>query len=225
MPSWRDITCIFLLLLLPASLSAQEGSAILHPQGPVSVNGTSIPATWTLSENDSVRVEAQATAQLDMSGSSVSVASDTLFSYEGNENELLLDHGLLQVNTSRKLKVRVGCVTVWPVNDAWTKYDVMDVNGRVKIVADQNDVYVQRGSATQSAMQKKEQHERTIVHQGEQATREEHCGAATLPNANTANGPLFDSLKLKLLGVAGAGALACVALCRSGDDPISPSRP
>lgn len=225
MPSWRDITCVFLLFLLPSSLAAQEGGAVLHPQGPVSVNGTSIPATWTLSENDSVRVEAQATAQLDMSGSSVSAASDTLFSYEGNENELLLDHGLLQVNTSRKLKVRVGCVTIWPVNDAWTKYDVMDVNGRVKVVANENDVYVQRGSAAQAATQKKEQHERIIVHQGEQATREEHCGAGATPSANSAAGPLLDSMKLKLIGGAAAAALACVAVCRSGDDPISPSRP
>jgi len=149
LPDWRQLTCVLMLCTLPGTLLAQEpSSAILHPQGNVTVNGNPASVSWTLAKDDSVQTNAQGLAEMDASGSSVSVAPDTLFSYD--QDELALAHGTLMVNTNRRLKVRVGCVTIWPVKNAWTKYDVTDAAGKIHIVSHQSDVFVEhRSAATQ----------------------------------------------------------------------------
>jgi len=62
-------------------------------------------------------------------------------------DELALDHGSLQLNTSREMRVRVGCITVVPVTSDLTQYDVTDLNGKIKVVAYKNDVRIQYKSA------------------------------------------------------------------------------
>ena len=53
-------------------------------------------------------------ARIEMIGSSVDVNPETMVQFQGDE--LALDDGSLSVNTSRGLRIRVGCVTVTPVN-------------------------------------------------------------------------------------------------------------
>lgn len=60
--------------------------------------------------------------------------------FEGDE--LVLEHGTLQVNTWRGIKVRVDCLTVIPPAQEWARYDVTDVDGRVLVLAHQNDVKI-----------------------------------------------------------------------------------
>ena len=61
--------------------------------------------------------------------------------FEGDE--LVLDHGTLSVNTTRGMRVRIGCLTITPVDDGnWTHYDVADVNGKVTVSALKLDVYI-----------------------------------------------------------------------------------
>jgi hypothetical protein len=212
--------------VLPATLLAQDpDAAILRPQGQVTVNGITTPASWTLAMDDSVRTESSAGAQLDASGSSVVVGAETLFQFEGRE--LLLEHGSLFANSSRSLKVRVDCVSIWPAADTWTKFEVTDRDGRVHIFARQGDVNVEVGRSRISNVQKPGHAERVTLRQGEQTTWEEHCEAA--PRSTSAppgaQGPILNSTVAKYAGVAGiAGLTACVMLCR-GDDPVSPSKP
>ena len=104
--------------------------------------------------------------------------------FEGNE--LVLDHGSLSVNTSRGLRVRVGCLTVTPVNDAqWTHYDVVDCDGKVTVSALKNDVYIDARSSNPQQARQSSRSSRVTVREGEQKSREEKCGGAYLNRAAT----------------------------------------
>ena len=149
---------------------------------------------------------------------------ETVVQFEGDE--LVLDHGTLQVNTSRGMRVRVNCVTIIPVNHELTRYEVVDVDGRVRVSALVNDVNIQRknGDARRS---KPADSENATVRQGEQATREDRCGGAAVSPAGMvdAKGAIFNSLEARIFGFAAVGVITCYALCRDNGNPISPSKP
>ena len=226
MPLGRKFVCVFLLVVAPRVILAEDSAgAILRPQGDVKINGAGTPASWALVSHDVVRTESGAAAQLDASGSSVVVASETMFQFEGSE--LVLEHGTLLVNTNRSLRVRVGCIKIWPVVDGWTKYEVTDVDGEVRVFAQASDVNVEYGTSRVSTGDKPSKTERVTVRQGERTTRDEHCAVAEKAReyaSAPANRPLLETPVAKWTGVGLAGAVTCVALCR-GDNPVSPSTP
>ena len=101
--------------------------------------------------------------------------------FEGNE--LVLEHGSLSVNTSRGLRVRVGCVTVTPVNDTeWTHFDVVDLDGKVTVSALKNDGYIDSRSSNPQQAKQSGHSSRVIVHEGEQKSREESVQPPTSGN-------------------------------------------
>ena len=172
-----------MIVALPASLMAQSkmaqstGSAILHSGGGVWLNHNLAPSSSAIFPNDLIQTAKDAQAKIDADGSTVTVQPDTVVEFDGDE--LVLDHGSLQVVTSRALRVRVNCVTVTPVELGWTRYDVTDVDGKVHVAANQDDVKIHyAGAAAQHSKQATLSD--ATVHQGEQATREERCGAAAI---------------------------------------------
>jgi hypothetical protein len=221
---WRNLVCGLMILILPASLIAQDVSgAMLHHDGGVWVNGNSVPDSTAILQHDVMQTQKDHTATIDADGSTITVQPDTVVQFEGDE--LVLDHGGLQVNTSRGMRVRVNCVTVIPVNQELTRYEVIDVDGRVKVSALVNDVNIQRKSGD-ARRPKPAESENATVRQGEQATREERCGAAAISPAGMvdANGALLNSIWAKGLGIAAVAVITCYALCRDGK-PISPAKP
>src|SRR5258708_20381838 len=72
--------------------------------------------------------------KIDANGSTVTVEPDTIVQFDGEE--LVLDHGGLQVNTSREMKVRLNCVTVITVTKVWSHYYVFDMSGTIHITTD-----------------------------------------------------------------------------------------
>lgn len=213
-----------MIATLPASLAADENAAaILHGNGGVLLNGSPAPATAALFPRDAVETQPKAVARIELTGSSIDIDAETVVEYESDE--IVLDHGHVSVNTSRAFKVRAGCVTVTPVNQTWTRYDVTDVDGKVTVAALKNDVNIDSRSAKPQQAKRSAYAGRVSVHEGEQKSREEKCGAANLrpPDAAAQNGILDSPYTLgAALGVV--GGLTCWALCRS-DDPISPSTP
>ena len=112
--------------------------------------------------------------------------------FEGDE--LVLDHGSLQVNSARGMRVRVNCMTVIPLTQEWTRYDVIDADGKVTVVAYENDVKIhyRRAAARQS---KHAGLADVTVHRGEQVTRDERCGAAAKPaEALDAKGAILNTI-------------------------------
>jgi hypothetical protein len=134
------------------------------------------------------------------------------------------------VNTSRLLRVRVGCITITPVNADWTHYDVTDLDGKVIVSAHKNDVYIDaRSSNADKSIQKEGQpshSDRTIVHEGEQKSREDKCVGPPVKESGriAGRGAIMNSPYVKWPGLGVITGLTCWALCRS-DDPISPATP
>lgn len=190
------------------------------------VNGTSAPASIAVFPNDFIQTPKLTGARLELTGSAAEVSPETVVQFQSDE--LVLDHGSLSVNTSRGLRVRVGCITITPVHEsAWTHYDVKDVNGKVEVAASKDDVYVSARSKNlmDAKEMEKERANRTIVHQGEQKSREEKCGGAyNQTAAATAVGAFMNSPYAIAVGAGGIIFVTCYALCRSSE-PASPTCP
>ncbi len=195
---------------------------MLHSEGGVWLNGNPAPNSSAIFPHDLIQTQKEHRAKIDANGSTVTVEPDTIVQFDGEE--LVLDHGGLQVNTSREMKVRVNCVTVIPVTQVWTRYDVIDVDGKIRVTADENDVKIHyQGASAQRSKTAALSDE--IVHQGEQASRDERCGAAAKPaEVINAKGAILNSVWAKGAGLIAIGVVTCLGLCHD-DDPISPSKP
>jgi hypothetical protein len=222
LPEWRNLVCGVMIIILPASLMAQDsGRAMLHSDGGVWLNGNPAPNSSAIFVHDLVQTQKEHSAKIDAAGSTVTVQPDTIVQFEGEE--LVLDHGSLQVSTSHGMRVRVNCLTVIPLTSEWTRYNVIDVDGKMTVAAQENDVKIHyQGAAARRSKQVVSSD--VTVHQGEQATREERCGGAAKPaEVINARGAILNSVWAKTAGLAAIG-LICLGVCH-GDDPVSPSKP
>lgn len=223
----RNSLCWMLALLCPLSLAAADtGSAVLHTQGGVWVNGFEVAGTTTVFPGDLLETKPGFVANLDADGSSVLIQPESIVKFEGSF--LSLDHGSVSVGTLKLMSVHVKCIKVEPVSPARTEYDVADVNGTAQVVARKNDVNISETSVsrktpppTQSGPSRS-----TTVHEGQQATREasKACGAgAAAPPPGS--GPALNG-KWLAIGIAAAVGVTviCLLFCAS-TTPISPSQP
>lgn len=216
-----------MIAILPVSLFGQDNaSAMLRSNGiGVSVNKAPVPASIALFPKDLVETQKQSVARLEASGSTADVSPETIVQFNGDE--LVLEHGTLSVNTSRGVRVRVGCLTVTPVNDAaWTHYDVTDLDGKVTVSSLKLDVYIDARSKNLQQAKQPPRSNRAIVRESERKSREEKCGAGYLDNmkAISGKGAILNSPWAIGAGAAGVVALTCFGLCHN-DDPMSPTKP
>ncbi len=217
-----------MIVTLSVSLLAQDvAAAMLRSNGiGVQVNRYPAPASTALFSGDSIETQQNAVARIEASGSTADLNSETMVQFEGIE--LVLEHGSLSVNTSRGMQVRIGCLTVTPVNkEEWTHYDVIDLDGKVRVSALKDDVYIDARSSNPKHAKQSGHSDRVIVRQGEQKSREEKCGAAyqQIPGAIAGKGPIMNSPWAIGAGVAGVGAALCFGLFCRNDDPASPTKP
>jgi hypothetical protein len=216
---WRKLVCGVMIVIVPSSMMAQGiGRALLYGDGGTWLNGNPAPASSAIFPNDYIQTQKGHSAKIDVEGSTVMVLPETVVQFEGDE--LVLDHGSLQLNTGRGMKVRVGCIRVIPVTEDRTQYDVSDIDGKVKVIAYKNDVKIHAPGAARRSKQGASTD--NIVHEGERATREEKCGGAGRPEVD-GKGPLLNSPVAKSVGVGLIG-LTCLIICRT-EDPVSPSKP
>jgi hypothetical protein len=219
---WRSLVCGAIIVVVPASLIGQSTDrAILHSSGGVSLNKSPAPPTSAIFPDYLIETQKENVATIDAEGSRAMVQPETVVQFE--VDELDLDHGFLQLTTSRQMRVRVNCLTVVPISADPTQYDVIDMDGKVKVIAYKNDVKIHlRSSVAHKA--KRDESSDVIVREGHQTTRDEHCAAAAKPTEGvTADGAILTSRRAIWAGVGGI-ALLCILICR-GDDPISPSGP
>ena len=199
-------------------MAQNSAQAMLHNDGGVWLNGNPAPNSSALFVNDLVQTQKGTLAKIDAEGSTATVQPETVVQFGGDE--LVLDHGGLQMNTSRGMKVRVDCLLVIPLTEDWTRYDVVDLDGKVTVSAHQNDVKIHyQGVSTRLAKQAR--FSDVTVHQGEQVTREERCGEGARPPA--ADLGILDTTWAKGIALAAVGIITCWALCRGGE-PVSPSK-
>ena len=220
--TWRNLVSLSLIAILPVSLQADDtAAAILRSNGGVLLNKNPAPTSAALFVQDLIETQSNSMARIEATGSAVDINPESVVQFEGDE--LVLDHGSLSVNTSRVLKVQVGCVVVTPVNADWTHYEVTDRDGQVTVSALKNDVYLESRSLSLQEAKQPQRSDRAILREGEQKSREESCGAT--PKKSPASiGGLLNSPYVIGTAVGLVGGLACLALCRGGN-PVSPARP
>ncbi len=223
MAEWRKLGGGVMVVVLLTSLIGQDfGRAMLHSDGGAWLNGKPAPTSLAIFPHDLVQTRKESTAKIDVDGSTVTIQPDTLVQFE--EDELFLDHGTLQLNSARGMRVRVNCMTVTPVTQAWTRYDVVDSGGKVMVVAHENDVIIHyaHGAAHRS---KDAGSADVTVHRGEQVIREERCGSQSKPGDGIdADRPILDRVWARWTGIGAVGFFTCYALCRESN-PVSPDKP
>jgi hypothetical protein len=213
-------------VVLPVSAFPDSPSGgILHSGGQgVLVNGNSVPASAAVFDNDLIQTEKASPARIEMTGSSATIDSETVLQFQ--LEELALDHGSLSMYTTSGLRVRVGCITITPVNpSSETLYEVIDRDGRVTLHASRSDVYIDAKEKQSKDVRSPSRSKRDVVRQGEQKSREEKCaGTAVSPNPTPGIGAALNSPWAVAIGGGVAALLTCWSLCRD-DDPISPWKP
>ncbi len=216
-PTMRAVVCCLLAILVPAQLlMGESASAMLYANGSAWLNGTEVPKSAAVFSGDMLQTRSDSTANIQASGSSVMVLSDSMVKFRGPSVEI--EHGAVRVTTSRGLAAQAGDVTVKPASDAWTEFQVTDLDGRVLIAASKGDVTVQDDQGT------------TTVSQGQTTTRDDtgdtakkkkrrHGGSGAAP---AASGGVMSSTPAVYGGLAAVGGVGVWLLLRE-EQPFSPS--
>lgn len=218
----RYLVCWALLIVVPVSLLSQTGSAILHTQGGVWVNGNEALDASAVFAGDTLETRPGFSATLTLDGSSVVIQPESIGTLQ--ENLLVLDHGSVSVGTSKSFRVRVNCITVVPVLNEWTQYEVTDINRTVQVAARKLDVNIEHERGRDKPPTESEQSHGTTVHEGQQSSNDESsvCGAPLRP---TEPGIALNP-KWIAAGAGGAGLLLLLILHGGGNKtPVSNSQP
>ncbi len=220
---WRSSVALALIAAFPVSVSADdaEGRAMLRSNGAVLVNNREASVPTTVFPGDEIENRSAPQATIDYEGSRVEIAPETLIKLESGGVEL--EHGSVIVTSFRQFQVRAGCVVATPVTADKTVFAVRDTDNRVLVNARERDVNLDAHTKLKH-VGRPGSFEHAVVHQGEERSRQEHCGAGNTANAPGATGAPMDSVWA--IGAASLvpPALICYALCRSGR-PLSQSDP
>ena len=210
----RFLSCFMAIVFPVALLAADLPGAMLYSHGTALLNGNSISRSSAIFAGDLVQTNADSVANINATGSSVLVLNESLVEYQGNT--LKLEHGGVTVSTSKLLATRAGSVMVSPVADAWTEFEVKDVDGKVQILARKGDLTVKDDSGT------------TTLAQGQETTRDDtqqndkknrRVAAAEIPGYGAA----LDSPWA--IGIGGGIILGgTLWVVMKNDDPASPSK-
>jgi hypothetical protein len=224
-PALRKFVCWMMVILCPLSLAAADtGSAVLHSEGGVWVNGFEVAGSTVVFPGDMLETRPGFAANIDAEGSSVVLQPESVVKFQGTF--LSLEHGSVSVGTSASMSVHVSCLKVEPVSSERTQYDVADVSGTMQVAARKSDVNVTVGGVLQKTQAQGGSSLSTVVHEGQQTTRDEStaCGAAPRPGG-AGNG--LNAKWLEIGGGIGGGILVlCLLLCKStGPSNVSPSEP
>ena len=222
MSVFRSMVSSLLLLIVPSCmLAADSGAAMLYATGAAWLNGSHVPNSSAIFAGDLVQTRADGAANIHAPGSSITVLGDSLVQFEGAS--LKVEHGGVTVSTSKEMATTAGDVRVAPASNAWTEFNVTDVDGTVRIAARKGDLTVTDDSGT------------VTLAQGQETTRDEQssdnkspdnkkkkrriAGAAPAAGGGVLNSPVA-------IGV-GAGIVAGVTIwvLTENDDPISPNVP
>ena len=224
----RMVSCV-LLLGFPVSLfAADSGAAMLYTHGAAWLNGAHVPASSAIFTGDLVQTRSDSGANINAPGSSITVLGDSLVQFEGSS--LKVEHGSVDVATSKGVATTAGDVRVAPASNAWTEFNVTDVDGTVKIAANKGDLLVTDDNGT------------VTLPQGQQTTRDEQSDQSDKSTdtdtnkdkkkkkkraagaAPAAGGGVLSSPVAVGIGAAAIGGVTIWVLTRN-DNPVSPATP
>jgi hypothetical protein len=159
--AFRKMVSGVLLFLFPCSLlAADSNAAMLYTNGPAWVNGTHVPrSSFSIFSGDLLQTRSDSIANINQPGSTVTVLSDSMVKFEGSS--VNVEHGGVAVSTSKGMTTTAGDVKVTPASFSWTEFNVVDVDGTVRIAARKGDLTISDGN------------EIFTLQQGQETTRDE----------------------------------------------------
>jgi hypothetical protein len=219
----RVVSCV-LLLLFPVSLFAADSeAAMLYTTGSAWVNGASVPRTSSaIFAGDLLQTRSDTVANINLAGSSITVHTDSLVQFEGSS--LKIEHGGVTVSTSKGVTAIAGDVKVAPAAQTWTEFNVIDVDGTVRIAARKGDLTINDGNGISTLAQgqettKPESSDQATDANGKNKNRKRATGATPAAGGGMLNSPWA-------IGIGG-GAIVGVTtwVLIKNDNPASPSNP
>jgi hypothetical protein len=214
----RKIICGVTIVLIPASLwAADSAPAMLYAKGTAWINGTTVPRTSAVFPGDLVQTRSDSVANINASGSNVVIMADSLIKFDGEA--VSLEHGTVTVTTFKGMTTRAGEVSVVPVSNAWTEFEVKQgADGTVQVIAQKGDVNVSNGSATSTVPQGQQT---TVDDSQERRRRKKRREGGAVPAGDTS---VLESPIVTYVGAGAVGGLLTWVLLQDGS-PVSATRP
>jgi hypothetical protein len=220
MSAFRKMVSCVLLLIVPASLyAADSGAAMLYANGAAWLNGSHVPNSSAIFAGDLVQTRSDSAANIHAPGSSITVLGDSLVKFEGAS--LNVEHGGVSVSTSKGVATTAGDVRVAPVSNAWTEFNVTDIDGTVRIAARKGDLTITDDNGTVTLAQGQETTRDEQSDQGDKKKKDKKRGVGAVP---AAGGGVLNSPIAIGAGAAAIGGVTIWVLTRSSN-PVSPATP
>ena len=128
----------------------------------------------------------------------------------------------MSVSTSKGIATTAGDVRVSPVSNAWTEFNVTDIDGTVHIAARKGDLTVTDDSGTVTLAQGQETTRDEQSDQSDNKKKKDKKRAAGA--APAAGGGVLNSTVAVGIGAAAVGGVTAWVLLKN-DDPVSPAKP
>jgi len=218
----RGLVSGVLIVLFPVSLfAADSNAAMLYTNGAAWINGAHVPrSSSAVFSGDLVQTRSDSVANINEPGSTILVLSDSLVQFDATT--MRVEHGGVTVSTSKGVATTAGDVKVYPASNTWTEFNVVDLDGTVKIAARKGDLMISDGKET------------VTLAQGQETTRDEtsdtdsngkkkkrKAGGGAIPGAG--GGILSSPYAVGIGGAAVIGITTWVLV--KSDDPASPTKP
>lgn len=206
-----------LVLFLPSCLLAADSAMLTTSERAARPVGNSELRSAALFVGDTVSTRPDSVASINADGSMVLVRADSSVQFEGNS--LNMSHGGVFVTTTQAMAVRAGKLTIAPLAQRSTKFEVSDSDGLVQIAAREGALEINDGAST------------TILQQGQETTRQDsdQAGGHKKTKGAAPGGNGFHMSKKTALiigGAAAAGTTAALLLTTgNGSHPVSPATP
>lgn len=220
----RMVACVLVFLFPSSIFAADSNAAMLYTNGAAWVNGAHVPrASSAIFSGDLLQTRSDSVANINQSGSSITVLSDTLVEYQGNSVQI--DHGGVTVSTSKQVAAVAGDVKVKPVAASWTEFNVVDTDGTVHIAARKGDLTITDGKETFKLAQGQEaardENAQDSDNQEKDNSKHKKRRAGAVPGAG---GGILNSPYAIGIGAAAVGGITTWVLIKN-DEPASPSKP
>ncbi len=221
----RMVTCVLLFLFPSSIFAADSNAAMLYTNGAAWVNGAHVPrASSAIFSGDLLQTRSDSVANINQSGSSITVLSDTMVEYQGNSVQI--DHGGVTVSTSKQIAAVAGDVKVKPAAASWTEFNVVDTDGTVHIAARKGDLTITDGKETFTLAQGQEtaRDENAQDSDNQDKDSRKHKKRRAGGAAPGASGGILNSPYAIGIGAAAVGGITTWVLIKN-DEPASPSKP
>ena len=224
--AFRGMVSCVLMILFPGSLFAADSNAAMlyvNANGAAWVNGAHVPRTSSaIFSGDLLQTRRDSVANINEPGSSITVLADSMVQFQGVSVDI--QHGGVSVSTSKGVAATAGDVKVTPASNAWTEFDVSDLDGTVRIFARKGDLMVSDGKDVVTLQQgqdtTRDETNPTAENNSKKKRNKKQAGGAV----PAAGGGIMNSPYAIGIGGAAVIGLTTWVLVKS-DNPASPAKP